>query len=57
MMILLGFEEKDKKYDLLIIIIQFCEILLLQHKIQHNLINYEIRIYCVHIVMHVTYQN
>ena len=58
MMILLGFEEKDEKYDLLIIIIiEFCEIVLLQHKIQHNLINYEIRIYNVHIVTHVSKLN
>ena len=57
MMILLGFEEKDEKYDLLIVIVEFCEIVLLQHKIQHNLINYEIRIYSVHIVTYVSKLN
>ena len=42
--ILLGFEEKGEKHDLLMVIIKFCEIVLPQHKIQHHLMNYEIRI-------------
>ena len=51
-------KKKNEKYDLLIIIIiEFCEIVLLQHKIQHNLINYEITIYNVHIVTHVSKLN
>ena len=56
-MILIVFEEKDEKYDLLIILRELCGILLLQNKMQHDLMKYEIIIYNVHIFMHVPQLN
>ena len=51
---LMVFEEKIEEYDLLIIIVmELFEIVLHQHKIQHNLMKYEIIIYNVPGVMHV----
>ena len=48
------FEEKGEKCDLLIIVLrEICEVVLLQHKIQQNLMEYEIIIYNVPGVMHV----
>lgn len=55
-MILLVFEEKGAKSDLLIILRESCEILLHQHKTQHNLIGYEI-IYTMHGFIHVPQLN
>ena len=48
---LMVFEERGEKYDLLILR-ELCGIVLLQHKIQHYLIKYEIIIYYVHVIMH-----
>ena len=57
-MILMVFEKKDEKYDLLMMILkEVCEIVLLQHKIQHNLEKYEIIIYIVYVVMHIMQLN
>ena len=52
-MILMVFEEKGEKCDLLIIVLrELCKAALLQRKIQQNLMEYEIIIYNVHGVMH-----
>ena len=49
--------EKGEKYDLFMVVIaKLFGIVLLQHKIQHNLMKYEITIYTVH-VMHVQQLN
>ena len=43
---LMVFEEKIEEYDLLIIIVlELFEIVLVEHKIQHHLMKYEIIIY------------
>ena len=55
---LMVFEEKIEEYDLLIIVlIELFELVLQQHKIQHNLMKYEIIIYYVHVIMHVQQLN
>ena len=55
---LMVFEEKIEEYDLLIIIVlELFEIVVLVHRIQHNLMNYEIIIYYVHVIMHVQQLN
>ena len=55
---LMVFEEKIEEYNLLIIVVlELFEIVPLQHKIQHNLMKYEIIIYYVHVTMHVRQLN
>ena len=54
---LMVFEEKGDKYDLLIILIELCGIVLLQHKTQHDLMKYEIVIYTMYVLMHVPQLN
>ena len=55
---LMVFEEQSEEYDLLIIkVLELFEIVLLEHKIQHNLMKYEIIIYYVHVIMHVQQLN
>ena len=56
-MVLMVFEERGGKYDLIIILRELCGIVPLQHKIQHDLMKYEIVIYNVHVVMHVLQLN
>ena len=51
---LMVLREKGEKYDLfMVVMINLFEIVLLQHKPQHNLIKYEIIIYKVYAAMHV----
>ena len=52
MIVLMVFEERGEEYDVLIIILKLCGIVLLQHRIQGNVMQYEIYIYYVHAVMH-----
>ena len=57
MMVLMVFEDKGEKYNLLVIMIalELYEIVL-QHKLQYNLMKYEM-VYNVHAVMHVQQLN
>ena len=52
-MILMVFEQRGEKYNLLMILKELCGIVLRQHKIQHNVMKYVIIIYMAHVVMHV----
>ena len=54
---LILFKEIIEKNDLMVIImIELIEIVLQQHKIQHDLMENE-KIYCVHVVMHIQQLN
>ena len=58
-MILMVFEEKRAKCDLLILLRKLFKIVLHQHETQHNLMKYEIVIYnySVHVFMHIIIGN